>query len=247
LKKHFLGIMDYNFTADTEGKLDEIADGSKEWTKMIGDFYKPFSKIIKEAAGEEGKAGIRELGKDPATDKPVFARIGRFGAMVQLGDGDKDSNDKPKFAKLKEGQTLEAITLKEALELLIWPRVMGKHENQEVTVAIGRFGPYVKIGDVYASIPKEEDPAKITLKKAIELFEAKKTAKNSNTIKEFKSKDIAVLNGKFGPYIKSKTGNHKIPAGKDAESLTLADCEEIIKESKDKPKSKFAKFSKKKK
>jgi len=246
LKEHFSEIMDYNFTAETEGKLDEIAEGNKEWTKMIGDFYKPFSKILKEAAGTEGKAGIKELGKDPITGKPVFARIGRFGAMVQLGDGDKDSDNKPKFAKLKEGQTIESITMKEALELLIWPINLGKHGNQEVTVAIGRFGPYVKIDNIYASIPKEEDPAKITLKRAIELFEEKKVAKNSNVIKEFKKQNISVLNGKFGPYIKSKTGNHKIPAGKDAENLTLADCEQIITESKDKPKSKFTKFKKKK-
>ena len=118
---------------------------------------------------------------------------------------------------------------------------MGTHKKEEVTVAIGRFGPYVKVGSVYASIPKEEDPLEITLKRAIELFEEKSTAKSSNTIKEFKKEGISVLNGKFGAYIKSKTGNHKIPAGTDAESLTLAKCQEIIKETKDKPKKKFKK------
>ena len=238
--------MDYKFTAETEEKLDEIAEGGKEWTKMIGDFYKPFSKILKEAAGEEGKAGIRALGKDPKTGKTVFARLGRYGAMVQLGEGDKNSDDKPKFAKLKEGQTLENITLKEAMELLIWPRILGNLKNEEVTVAIGRFGPYVKIGSVYASIPKDENPSEISLKRAIEIFEAKGSATNSNIIKEFKKEGISVLNGKFGAYIKSKTGNHKIPAGNDAISLTLDKCQEIIKESNDKPKSKYSKFKKKK-
>lgn len=246
LKKHFSEVMDYKFTADTEEKLDEIAEGNKEWTKMIGDFYEPFSKILKEAAGEEGKAGMREIGKDPKTNKVVIARLGRFGPMIQLGEGDKNSEEKPKFAKLKEGQTIETITLEEALKLLAWPRILGTHNKEEVSVAIGRFGPYVKIGSVYASIPKEEDPSDINLKRAIELFEEKKIAKNSNIIKEFKKQEISVLNGKFGAYIKSKTGNHKIPAGTEADKLTLAECEEIISASKDKPKGKFTKFKKKK-
>ena len=245
LKKHFPEIMDYNFTADTEGKLDTISEGGKEWTDMIGDFYKPFTETLKKAAGEEGKAGIRELGKDPKTGKVVIARLGRYGPMIQLGEGDKDSEDKPKFAKLKEEQSLETITLEEALKLLVWPRVMGKHKSEEVTIAIGKFGPYVKIGSVYASIPKEEDPSEITLKRAIELFEEKSSAKSSNTIKEFKKDGITVLNGQYGPYIKSKTGNHKIPAGTDAESLTLAKCQEIIKETASKPKKKFTKSKKK--
>ena len=245
LKKHFSEIMDYNFTAETEGKLDEIAEGGKEWSKMIDDFYKPFNKILKEASGEEGKAGIREIGKDPKTGQIILARLGRFGPMIQMGDGDKNSEIKPKFAKLKEGQTLETISLKEALDLLAWPRILGEHKKEEVSVAIGRFGPYVKIGSVYASIPKEEDPSEVTLKRAIELFEEKSSAKNSNTIKEFKKEGISVLNGKFGPYIKSKTGNHKIPPGVEAESLTLAKCQEIIKDTKDNPKKKFNKSKKK--
>lgn len=245
LKKHFPQIMDYKFTADTEEKLDKIADGEIEWSKMIGDFYEPFSKILKEASGEDGKAGIREIGKDPKTGKIILARLGKFGPMIQLGEGDKDSDDKPKFAKLKEGQTLEAITLKEALDLLAWPRVLGKHKNEDVTVAIGKFGPYVKIGSVYASIPQEDNPSDVTLKRAIELFEEKSASKSSNTIKEFKKENISVLDGKFGPYIKSKTGNHKIPAGTEAKTLTLEDCQNIIKGSKDVPKKKFTKFKKK--
>jgi DNA topoisomerase-1 len=245
LKKHFSEIMDYNFTAETEGKLDEIAEGGKEWSKMIDDFYKPFNKILKEASGEEGKAGIREIGKDPKTGQIILARLGRFGPMIQMGDGDKNSEVKPKFAKLKEGQTLETISLKEALDLLAWPRILGEHKKEEVSVAIGRFGPYVKVGSVYASIPKEEEPSEVTLKRAIELFEEKSLAKNSNIIKEFKKEGISVLNGKFGPYIKSKTGNHKIPPGVEAESLTLTKCQEIIKETKDNPKKKFNKSKKK--
>ena len=245
LKKHFPTIMDYDFTAETEGKLDEIAEGGKVWTTMIADFYKPFNEIVKKAAGEEGKAGVREIGKDPKTGKLIIARLGKFGPMVQLGEGDKTSEDKPKFAKLKEGQKLEEITLKEALDLLSWPKMLGTHKNEEITVAIGRFGPYVKVGTIYASIPKTENPSEITLKRAIELFEEKKVAKSNSTIKEFKKEGISILKGQYGPYIKSKTGNHKIPAGKDAESLTLADCEGIIKEGKSNPKKKFKKFKKK--
>ena len=247
LKKHFPDIMDYKFTAETEEKLDEIAEGNKEWQQMIGEFYEPFSKTLKEAAGEEGKAGIREIGKDPKTGKVIYARLGKFGPMIQMGESvDKKSDEeKPKFAKLKEGQTIESITIEEALELLIWPRIMGKHKGEDVSIAIGRFGPYVKVGAVYSSISKEEDPSTVTLKRAIEIFEEKSAAKSNNTIKEFKKEGISVLNGKFGAYIKSKTGNHKIPAGKEADTLTLKDCEEIIKESKSSPKKKFKKFKKK--
>jgi DNA topoisomerase-1 len=237
--------MDYNFTADTEEKFDEIAEGRKEWATMIAEFYKPFSQTLKEASGEEGKAGVREVGKDPKTGKIIIARLGKFGPMVQLGEGDKNSEDKPKFAKLKEGQKLEDITVEEALKLLSWPRILGTHNKEELSVAIGRFGPYVKVGTIYASIPKGEDPAEVTLKRAIELFEEKKVAKSNSTIKEFKKEGISILKGQYGPYIKSKTGNHKIPAGKEAESLTLADCEEIIKETKNKPKKKFVKSKKK--
>lgn len=248
LKKHFPDIMDYKFTAETEEKLDEIAEGNKEWQQMIGEFYEPFSKTLKEAAGEEGKAGIREIGKDPKTGKIIYARLGKFGPMIQMGESvDKKSDEeKPKFAKLKEGQTIENITIEEALELLIWPRNMGKHKGEDVSIAIGRFGPYVKVGQIYSSISKEEDPSTISLKRAIEIFEEKSAAKSSNTIKEFKKEGISVLNGKFGAYIKSKTGNHKIPLGKEADTLTLKDCEEIIKESKNSPKKKkFTKFKKK--
>lgn len=247
LKKHFPEVMDYKFTAETEEKLDEIAEGNKEWATMIGEFYEPFSKTLKEAASEEGKAGVRELGKDPKTGKTLIVRLGRFGPMVQLGESvdKKSEGEKPKFAKLQEGQTIEGITLEEALKLLAWPRIMGKYKDEEVTVAIGRFGPYVKIGSIYASIPKEEDPSLIDLKRAIELFEEKQVAKSSNTIKEFKKEGIVILNGKFGAYIKSKTGNHKIPKEKEADTLTLADCQEIIKNEKDNPKKKFKKFKKK--
>lgn len=245
LKKHFVEVMDYNFTAETEGKLDDIAEGKKQWDVMLGEFYTPFSKLVKEASGEEGKAGVREIGTDPKSGFPVIGRFGRFGPMIQLGEGNKETGEKPKFASLKEGQSIDTITLQEALKLLDWPRELGQHKNEAVTVAIGKFGPYVKIGSVYASISKEEDPAEITLKRAIEIFNEKSAAKASKVIKEFKSKEISVLNGQYGPYIKSKKGNHKIPAGKEASSLTLADCEEIIAGDSGEKKSKFKKFKKK--
>jgi DNA topoisomerase-1 len=245
LKKHFAEVMDYNFTAETEGKLDSIADGEKQWDVMLGEFYKPFTKLIKEAAGEEGKVGIKEIGQDPKTGKTIIARVGKFGPMIQLGEEDKEAGTKPKFAKLKEGQSIDTITLKEALKLLEWPRELGKHKGENVTVAIGKFGPYVKIGSIYASIPKEENAEEITLKRAIEIFDEKSAAKASKVIKEFKSKEIFVLNGQYGAYIKSKKGNHKIPAGKEASTLTLSECEEIIENSGTAKKSNKGKFKKK--
>jgi DNA topoisomerase-1 len=251
-------IMDYQFTANAEEKLDDIAEGKLDWVKMIDDFYKPFSVKIKGAAGTEGKAGVRELGNDPKTGKPIIARLGRFGPMVQLGEskapepkekkgsieskvrGKKDAKpatkvvdeDKPKFAKLRQGQSIETITIEEALKLLAWPRILGKHKGSDVIAAIGKFGPYVKVEDTYCSVKEPDDIETIGLERALELYVEKAQAKASMVIKEFKSKNIRVLNGKFGPYIKAGDKNCKIPAHYEAEKLTLEECEEIVKNTK---------------
>ena len=258
LEKSFPEIMSYKFTSETEKLLDDIADGKIDWKQMLSDFYTPFEKKVREANGSSEKEGIRILGTDPSSGKQVSARVGRFGAMVQLGESQapapKESKespksktskktlpavpdtDKPKFAKLKEGQSIETITLEEAMTLLSWPKIIGKQTTgtganqteEDVKLNIGKFGPYVQIGKVYCSIPKEEDINNITLKRALELFKEKETTKASSELKNFRDGEILVLNGKFGPYIKTKTGNFKIPAGTAPESLTLADCEAII-------------------
>lgn len=225
----FDDIVNYNFTASAENEFDEIAKGKKVWNKMISDFYTPFSEKIKTSSNKEGKTSERYIGDDPTTGKKVLARIGRYGPMVQLGE--KDDVEELKYSKLKENQSMHSITLEEALELLKWPRNLGKHEKEDVTVAIGKFGPYVKYKSKFYSL-KDIAPEKISLKQAIEVINEKNNDKSSGTIKEFKNQDIKVLNGKFGPYISKKGKNYKIPETKEATKITLAECLEIIKNKK---------------
>jgi len=235
LTEHFEQIMDYNFTANVENDFDLIAKGEKEWVDVIRAFYTPFKEKVKSVSSNGEKIGIRNLGKDPSTGLEVFARHGRFGPMVQLGEK-KEGADNVKFAKIGKDTSVEEITLKQAIELLKWPRVIGIHNKKEVTVSIGKFGPYVKYDGAFTSIGEDKDPLKITLKECVELLEESQKQKSNKVIKEFKSKDIVVLNGKFGAYIKKGTKNYKIPEYEEAGELTLAKCEEIIKNSNSKKK-----------
>lgn len=229
LVEHFPDITNFSFTAEIEQEFDEIANGKLQWKKMIDQFYRPFRKVVTKTEKIERSAvqnKSRELGVDPKTGKKVYAKLGRFGAYVQIGENPDDSGgEKPKFASLRQGQFIENITLEDALELMKMPRSMGDFEEKPVVVNIGRFGPYVQHDKKYVSIPKEEDPYTITLPRAIELIEAKRIADANKTIKVFpENPDVQVLNGRFGPYIKAGKKNVKIPKGKEPKELTLEEC-----------------------
>lgn len=230
LVEHFPQIVDYKFTAQMEENLDDIAEGKKDWQPIIATFYSPFHELIEQkttAISKSETTGQRELGLDPKTGKKVSVRIGRYGAFAQLGD--KDDEEKPKFAKLKKGQNLDTVTLEEILPLFELPKILGKNENgEEVTVAIGRFGPYVKIGTNNFSI-KGHDPYTITLTEVLEITKEQAEKKASAEIKTFPDSEIKILNGKYGPYITDGKKNAKIPTDKEPAELTLSECEELIK------------------
>src|SRR5690606_11647082 len=224
LVEHFPDVTDYSFTSEIEQEFDEIASGKLAWKKMIDDFYHPFHKKVSKTEKVERSAVSknRELGVDPKTGKNVYAKLGKFGAYVQIGENpDDNGGEKPKFASLRPGQFIENITLEDALELLQMPRQMGAFEEGPVVVNIGRFGPYVLHDKKFVSIPKEEDPYTITLDRAIELIQNKRIADANKTIKTFdENPDIQVLNGRFGPYIKAGKKNVKIPKDKEPKDLT---------------------------
>jgi DNA topoisomerase I len=227
LVEHFPDITDYSFTSEIEREFDDIATGKLGWKKMLDDFYQPFHKKVKSTEQiERSSAGKnRELGVDPKTGKNVYAKLGKFGAYVQLGENpDDNGGEKPKFASLRPGQFIENITIEEALELMKMPRQMGNFEDKPIVVAIGRFGPYVQHDKKYVSIPKDDDPYTITLERCIELIENKRISDANKTIKAFDGHDIQILNGRFGPYIKAGKKNVKIPKGKKPEELTLEEC-----------------------
>ena len=238
LTDYFPDILDYNFTARIEETFDDIAEGKLPWNKEIGDFYTKFHPTVDNALNMrlEHKVGERVLGNDPATGKPVSVKIGRFGPMIQLGDGEGD--EKPQFASLLKGQSVSTITLEEALKLFEFPRTIGEYEGEPVTVAIGRFGPYVKHGGKFVSIPKEIPPAHITIEEAENLIRDKRAAEANKLVKSFaKEPDLQILNGRYGVYIAYKKGNYKIPKTvADPADLTLEECKAIIEEADSKPK-----------
>lgn len=248
LVEHFPDITDYSFTSDIEQEFDEIASGKLQWKKMIETFYAPFhKKVSKTELIERSSVGkSRELGIDPKTGKNVYAKLGKFGAYVQIGENpDDNGGEKPKFASLRPGQFIESITLDDAMELFKMPRDLGLFEDKPVVVNIGRFGPYVLHDKKFVSIPKDQDPYTITPEKAIELIEAKRVADANKTIKVFaENPDIQILNGRFGPYIKAGTKNVKIPKGKTPADLTLEECLTLAANTPEK-KGRFNRFAKK--
>jgi DNA topoisomerase I len=234
LVEHFAEVTNYSFTAEIEEHFDEIAEGKLKWKKMIDGFYKPFHKIVTatekvERSSVQNKS--RELGVDPKTGKKIYAKLGRFGAYVQIGENpedDKPEKEKPKFASLRPGQFLENVTLEDAIELFKLPREVGTFEDLPVVANVGRFGPYVQHNKKYVSIPKGEDPYTITGERAIELIQNKREADANKTIKLFpENPDIQVLNGRFGPYIKAGKKNVKIPKDRVPAELTLEECVEL--------------------
>ena len=234
LKEHFPRIMDYQFTAHIEEELDEIASGKMKKEKMLNEFYMPFKKVVDHTIeNSERVSGERILGTDPKTGKQVSVRMARFGPVAQLTDLN-DEESKPQYAGLRKDQKLENITLEAALELFKLPRNLGKFEDKDVTVAIGRFGPYVKHNNKFFSIKKEYDPYTIELNEAIEVIKAKRKADAEKVIKVFdENPDYQILNGRWGPYLKAGKKNVRIPKDKDPASLTLEDCEELIKNAAD--------------
>ena len=230
LTEYFPDILDYNFTARIEEKFDEIATGDLRWEDEIAAFYTLFHPSVDSALNIGGgpKFGERKLGTDPATGQPVSVKIGRFGPVVQIGE--TDSEQKPRFASLLKDQSMSTITLEEALKLFEFPRMLGEFEGKDVQVAIGRFGPYVRHDGKFVSIPKDIEPAALTLQEACELIEAKRQKDANKTIKTFDEEpDIQVLNGRYGPYIASAGKNYKIPKTvADPAALTLAEVKEII-------------------
>lgn len=224
LSEHFRTIMDYNFTAEAEESLDHIAEGSVEWQKMIGEFYSPFHKTVESTLkNSERNSGQRILGTDPASGDTVSVRIGRFGPMAQIGEGEH-----VRYAGLLKGQLMETITLEEALSLFKFPRSIGQYEDKDVTIGIGRFGPYIKHNNVFVSLKKgEDDPGTITLETAILRIEEKRENDRNKLIRSFDN-GIQILNGRFGPYISFDKANYKIPKSMEAKDLTIEQCQEII-------------------
>ena len=232
LMEYFPEIMDYHFTANVEKDFDEVAEGKMNWTKLISDFYNQLEPVVERTMKErtDHKAGERLLGTNPADGKPVSVKIGRYGPLVQIGT--PEDKEKPRFANLAPGQSIETITLEEALELFKLPRTLGEHEGQTVKANSGRFGPYVQLGKLFASIPKGEDPMTIDLPRALELLTAKKDAEAKSHLKTFEEdKELEVRTGRFGPYIAWKGKNFKLPKKEAtrAAELTYEECLAIVK------------------
>jgi len=238
LIKYFPSILDYDFTAKMEEKFDDIAEGKLQWSREMSTFYNLFHPDVDHAMNMrlEHKVGERMLGTDPATGKPVSVKIGRFGPLVQVGGGDGD--EKPQFASLLKGQSVNTITLDEALKLFEFPRELGEFEDKPVTVAIGRFGPYVKHDGKFVSIPKDIAPVAITLHEAEELIKAKRESESKKLVKSFdEDMEMQILNGRYGVYIMYKKANYKIPKTvNDPVALTYQECRDIVESQESKPK-----------
>ncbi|CAN5876976.1 type I DNA topoisomerase [soil metagenome] len=225
LNQYFPDIMNFNFTANVEEEFDEIAEGKVQWKKMLKDFYIPFHKTVEQTEeNSERASGERLLGVHPESGKNIYARIGRFGPLVQIGEADETEK---KFASLKKDQRLEAITLEEALELFKLPRIAGQFEEKDMKIAIGRFGPYIQHNSLFFSVPKDDDPHTLTHERAIEIILAKRKSDAEKEIKSFRGEgreDVRILNGRWGPYFCIGKSNYKIPKDREPASLSLEEC-----------------------
>ncbi len=230
LLEYFPEIMDYNFTATVEKDFDDIAEGKKEWVKPIKEFYSDFEPQIESIlqTKTEHKVGERILGKEPGTGKPVSVKIGRFGPIVQIGSANDE--EKPRFAQMKPGQTLETITLEEALSLFSLPRTLGEYNGENITIGAGRFGPYIKVGTSYVSLPKTHDPLTVSLDEAKQLIDEKRKSDAEKIIKTFEQEpELQIINGRYGPYICYKKSNYKLSKDSTPAQLTIEECMDIIK------------------
>lgn len=225
LVKHFPNVIDFSFTAKVEQEFDDIAEGKMPWEKMIDNFYGAFHQKVEitETIDRSTVGTSRVIGKHPETGEDITVRLGRYGPFVQVGEATEDK--KPQSASLKKGQLIETLTVEEALELFKLPRIVGQYEEKDMTVAVGRFGPYVKHGSSFYSLKKEDDPHTIDAARAIEIIQDKIKADSEKTIKEFENApEVKVLNGRYGPYIVVGKKNVKIPKDKEPSSLTLEEC-----------------------
>ncbi|MCD9007006.1 DNA topoisomerase I [Luteimonas sp. XNQY3] len=233
LSSHFTRYVDYDFTARLEDELDAVSRGEEDWIPLMEKFWGPFKELVddkSESVDRNEATGARELGTDPKTGKPVSVRLGRFGPYAAIGSTAEDAEDKPKFASLRPGQSMHTISLEDALELFLMPRALGTDKGEDVSIGIGRFGPFAKRGSVYASLKKEDDPYKIDLARAVFLIEEKEEIARNRIIKEFPDSDIQVLNGRFGPYISDGKLNGKIPKDREPASLTFDEVTKLLEE-----------------
>ena len=230
LMQFFPEIMDYHFTANVEKDFDKIAEGKTDWRKVIRHFYRDFEPMVEKTMNDkmEHKMGERVLGTDPKSGKPVSVKIGRFGPVVQIGSA--TDSEKPRFAQLKKDQSIQTITFEEAMDLFKLPRTIGEYEGAEVTIGTGRFGPYVLHNKTYVGLPTQYDPMAITLEEAVELLKQKQQNEEQKHLKQFDGEpELEVLNGRFGPYLRYKGANYKLPKSiENIDSLTAEKCMEII-------------------
>jgi len=238
LVTYFPDIVDYNFTANMEKDFDHIAEGEENWQQMMGDFYHELAPLCEKVLSEKesGHVGERTLGTDPQ-GRVVTVKIGRFGPVVQIGTA--DDSEKPRFASLPKGQSIQNITLDEALQLFRLPRTLGQFEGSDVVIGAGRFGPYVLHDKKYVSLPKEADPMQITLDEAVALIEERRKADADRHLKTFDDEpELEIINGRYGPYLVYKGQNYRIPKSvKDAAALTSAECLALVKAQSEKPKT----------
>jgi DNA topoisomerase-1 len=238
LNQYFDKVMDYSFTANIEEEFDKIAEGKLQWNNMVGEFYKPFHDSVEHTLENAERAkGERELGKDPESGKPVIARMGRYGPMVQIGNAEDE--EKPRFAKLKATQSIETITLEEAMDLFKLPLNLGEFEGKELSVNAGRFGPYIKWGEQFISIPKGEEPTEVDFARALEIIKAKQV--EEAPIGYYEGKPITKGKGRFGPFIKWNDLFINIPRAYNFDQLTQQDCNELIEKKIEKEANRFIK------
>ncbi len=241
LTQYFESIIDYNFTANVEKEFDKIAEGERAWNAMIKEFYQGFHQQVVSTTENSGKfSGEKMLGIDPATGKKVYVKVGRFGPVAQIGD--TESDEKPRFAGLKKDMSIETVTLEEVLKLFDFPRILGEYEGKEITVAVGRFGPYIRHDNKFYSLAKTDNPALVEYDRAVEIINEKRQKDLNNIILTFDEEpELQVLNGRFGPYITYKKSNYKIPKGTEPSSLTYKQCMAIVEDPNNAPKKKLAK------
>jgi len=229
LTEFFGEYVEYGFTAALEDELDAISRGEEEWTVPLRKFWKPFISLVEKtekSVTREQVAQARELGRDPTTGKPVTVRMGQYGPFVQIGT--KDDEEKPRFAGLRPGQKMDAITLGQAMELFKLPRTLGTTaEGETIIASVGRFGPYIKYGAKYVSL-KEDDPYEVGLERALEVIRLKQEADANRIILDFAAAGVQVLNGRYGPYITDKKKNARIPKDRDPKTLTLEECQALL-------------------